>query len=227
MKICTFFLALLLSFQASAQHVSAPAMQGWQPIRSSSGDLDGDGTDDLVVVYRAVDASKKVPTHLPFCDEIDLTAARGRFLVDQNPRKLVVFLQRPQGLTSIATAPFLIPASTVTEGEHLDHLVLRPRELELGLLFMNRRHGEVVHRLYYRFVWDGTNLKLAHLFASHFDRYLDRQEQRRHYDLNKGQLSLQRFQFSDQTLLSEQHSQIARHAPGVEELTPEWRPTER
>lgn len=224
MKICKFLFAMLLSLQVSAQTLSAPPVPGWQSIRSCSGDLDGDGADDLVVVYRAIDASKKVPTHLPSCDEIDLTGGPGRFLVDQNPRKLVVFLQRPQGLTPIATAPFLIPASTVTEGEHLDHLVLRPRELDLGLLFMNRRHGEVVHRLYYRFSWDGKNLKLDHLFATHFDRYVDRQEQRYHYDLEKGQLSLQKLQFPDQTPVSEQQSRIADVAPGLEELTPDWRP---
>ena len=201
-------------------------MPGWQPIRSSSGDLDGDGADDLVVVYRAIDASRKVSTHLPFFDEIDLTGRRKTFLVDQNPRKLVVFLQRPQGLTPTVTAPFLIPASTVTEGEHLDHLLLGPGQLDLALLYINRRHGEVVHRLHYRFSWDGTGLQLDHLFATHFDRYLDQQEQRRHYDLGKGLLSLQTLQFPDKTLLSEQEKQIPRQAPGLAELTPNWRPGE-
>lgn len=224
MKIRSLLLTLLLSSQASAQEPTAPTLAGWQPLRSSAADLDGDGATDLAVVYRALDPSKRVPTSFPFCDEIDLSGGQRRFLVDQNPRKLVVYLQRAQQLTPVAVAPLLIPASTVGEGEHLDQLVLRPGELNLGLLYMNRRHGEVVHRLFYRFCWSGQGLKLNDLYTTHFDRYVEQQEQRIHYSLETGRLSMQRFQFQDKTFLSEEQAPIPGQSPTMETLTPDWRP---
>lgn len=172
------------------------------------------------MVYRGLDPGQKVPTSLPFFDEL----VEGRLLVDRNPRKLVVYLQRAEGLTEIATAPWLVPASSVIEGEHLEHLTIRSGKLELGLLFMNRRHGEVAGRHLYEFAWDGKDLGLEHLYLTHFDRYLEGQQQRLHYDLKRGQMSLQRYRFSDQAFLSEEKGRIVKQKPGLEELTPEWRP---
>lgn len=216
----------MLHLEVSAQTLTAPPLPGWQPIRSCRGDLNGDGLDDQVVVYRATDAAKRVPTSLPFYDEMELVdePGRTRFMVDLNPRKLVVYLHRPEGLVALTTASLLVPASTVTEGEHLDQLAIEQGELNLGLLYMHRRHGEVVHRILYRFSWNGRELELNHLLTTKFDRYIDRQERHCHYDLGRGLVSCEGLQIEDRTVLSGEQARISKQAPGLSELTPEWRP---
>lgn len=222
----------VLAVHAEGNSIPEPQEPGMTIFRTARGDLDGDGLEDLAVVYRGTDPNLRHPAQSPAAEPetvVDETTGRTvvTLLVDSNPRLLRVFLREGDHYRVVACTQKLIPSASGSMGESLSRFEIADGRLHVDLTSMNRRHGEVFARARYGFVCRAEKLFLAEQSRVDIDRHLSDQEVRCDYDFLKSQRSELKMQWSTGAVRhSETKPMAVSELPRLESISPDWKYSE-
>jgi hypothetical protein len=115
----------------------------WEVIKEISGDLNDDKVADTVLIIKGTDAKLITKTE-PTVGKIvkDEKTGETEFLLDGNPRILVVLLKEKDGFKLAEQNNSLIPPLVYPTGETLESVKIdESGDLEIKLSFMDRKHG--------------------------------------------------------------------------------------
>lgn len=158
---CALWLCALLPAGADGLDVSAWVPDGWKMLYQASGDLDGKGGADAVLVLEQTDSSKRVPN-----------AGLGPQELNLNPRRLLVLLDSGTGLAKVAEQDDVLPSEHDRDAPCLedplhaeDAVVIRSRTLRLTEHSWTScgSYGTSTQTLTFRVEPDGKRLRLIGL----------------------------------------------------------------
>ena len=157
---CMLWLCALLPAGADELDVSAWVPDGWKMLYRASGDLDGKGGRDAVLVLEQTDPDKRVPNASLGPDELNL-----------NPRRLLVLVDGGNGLAKVAEQDEVLPsehdrdAPCLEDPLHDDAVAIRNRTLRLTEHSWTScgSYGTSRQTLTFRLEPDGRRLRLIGL----------------------------------------------------------------
>lgn len=125
---------------------------GWVVERSVWGDLNADGQDDLACVMNAGDPDKFRETET-FVGVVRVGPQSGQLscVLDENPRILLILLSDGPGFRLGDYNVQILQPHKFPTGETLDRLEIDDGKMRLGLVYMDRKHGNVFARMSYEF----------------------------------------------------------------------------
>jgi len=225
-------MVFLFPFQAWAQSLPAATTgagpkdflpAGWVVERSIWGDLNADGQDDLACVMNAGDPAKFQETEL-FVGVVRAEPQSGKLscILDDNPRILLILLSDGPGFRLGDYNDQILQPHKFPTGETLDELEIEDGKVRLGLVFMDRKHGNVFARSSYEFARGKQRFHLVSATETTVDRYITDREETRIYDFQSRQVVVRASCFSSRQFLSKESHQLKVPAPSLQDLGPNW-----
>ena len=216
---------------------------GWVVERSIWGDLNADGQDDLACVMNAGDPDKLHETE-PFVGVVRVEPQSGKLscILDENPRILLILLSDGPGFRLGDYNVQILQPHKFPTGETLDRLEIDDGKVRLGLVHMDRKHGNVFARISYEFALNsqpgGRSLHSRDLLVGQFrgdqrfhlvsatettvDRYITDREETRIYDFQSRQVVVRTSCFSSRQFLSKDSYPLEVPAPTLQDVGPNW-----
>ena len=206
--------------------------KGWSVQAMTRGDLNGDGKKDVAFIGQGGDPSLLVDSgHFIVGTVIfDEKLQKPRTVLDTNPRLLIVLLGTDTGYRLLTSNPNLLPTPSYPNGDALDGLDIVDGTLSLGLMYADRRHGELYSKVRFHFQLLNDGLVLTKGTRLQLRRYATDLEETRDYDFLQLQVKSTKFRYSTRELLSEDTSALESGlALELSKVTPEtpmpsWEP---
>jgi hypothetical protein len=214
-----------VSFPDQGQNVADFLPPGWEIVREAKGDLNGDGLEDEALVIRGTDANLHKPSDM-MVGESKVKTVNGKVtlstVLDQNPRTILVLVKQESGYRLAGKNDTLLPTPRFPNGETLNGFDIKAGQLNIGLIFMDRRHGEVYAKDAYQFQMSGSELALTSATKIKNDRHVENTVVQKNYDFKAQKLVVRTTQFSTGSLISENEILLKAPSPDLNEIRSNW-----
>lgn len=198
--------------------------QGWKIIQQKEGDLNGDKLDDAVLVLKGTDP-KFINKSEPLFGEAvtDEKTGETKFIMDSNPRILAVLLKEKNGYKLAAQNDSIIPFLDYPSGETIRSIAVENGDLNIELMFMERRHGYLYTEKFYKFRFAGSAIALVNAKRIDTSRYEKNVVEEREYDFLNRKVNVKQTSFSDKKLLSDKKRNFKTDkSKTLQELVENW-----
>lgn len=198
--------------------------QGWEIIQEKTGDLNGDKLVDTVLVLKGTDP-KFISKSEPLVGEAvtDEKTGERKFIMDSNPRILAVLLKGKNGYKLAAQNDSIIPFLDFPSGETIRSINIENGDLNIELMFMERRHGYVYTEKSYTFRFAKSAIILVSAKRIDTNRYDKNTIEEREYNFLTRKVNVKQTSFSDQKLLSDQTRDFKIAKPkSLQEVVENW-----
>lgn len=217
---------MMLSAVAEAHSLPTEFIpKGWEVQTTAEGDLNNDGRNDLALILRGTDLqlvedSGDITVGVPWVDPRDGSL---RFVLDKNPRQVLICLARPDGgYQLVARNHQLLPAPYYPGGDPLDGFDINAGKLSMGLIYSDRRHGELYSAIRFHFEFQNGRLVLSQAERTQFRRYVGNVEETREVDYVTGRVKASRFRVSDRESMGEDSATEEVEPAEFERVTPDY-----
>lgn len=178
--------------------------RGWKIIHQKEGDLNADKLVDAVLVIKNTDP-KFVNQSEPLFGEAvtDEKTGETKFIMDSNPRILAVLFKEKDGYKLAAQNDSIIPFLDYPSGETIRRIAVENGDLNIEMMFMERRHGYLYTEKFYKFRLVNSAMILINAKRIDTSRYEKNVVEEREYDFLIRKVNIKQTSFSDKKLLSD------------------------
>lgn len=198
--------------------------QNWKIIERKEGDLNGDKLADAVLILKGTNPKFFNKSEPLFGEAVtDEKTGETKFIMDSNPRILAVLLKEKNGYKLAAQNDSIIPFLDYPSGETIRRVTVENVDLNIELIFMERRHGYVYTEKFYKFRFVNSAIALVNAKRIDTSRYEKNVVEEREYDFLTNQVTVKQTSFSDKKLLSDKKRSFKTDKPKtLKELVADW-----